>query len=997
MKTRVQEFEELAAVAGRFEPQDLFAADDAPAIREAVLNRAVGNFTVETTGGRVRWIMRPAVRAAALRGLSEAGRLKAVLQRQLPATDDYGTLLRLALSRGPKLSLRRRSPDDLRCLRLIAEDLAAAGLPAPDAAEIERTLDAGAFVREFLTLDGPFVGRKRELSTLRDFLTAAPKSSPGWTAMVLSGLGGAGKSALLARFLRGVHRDRTANLVVFDFDRPGIDAADTVWLRTEMARQIGLQYPEVADQLREARRTLRRGRDWAAQQSNAGLESLGYAQATDDLLFQIRVALKDAGVEDRPVLMVLDTLEILSSSDSQNALLSWIDTVSNILAPIPLKVLFSGRLFDNSLAPFLDRAGDPVLHLDVLPVGASRRLLSKSGVPAGLAEALARSDWLPRRPLELRLLARLAIDGRVSVDSLERDLRAGSRELSAGIIYRRVLARLGSGLIGRIAAPGLILRFVTPGLIRDVLGPALDLPSMTEVEARLALDELAGHSWLVTLDGPDRVRHRRDLRRSMLKLMIEDSAGEARKISDLAVPYFGTGPSAVLAEAMYHRLLWIRQPEDGAGLALADLNQAYSSIEPDIDDLPPAAAALMRFASLPSVPASDVVLLPVEHFLSAYKKTGQRLVRNRELGQAIRFLDRREALDRSRLGGPTTSPALEWELEALFGSAQWERLSALLLRDGTMPDHPISSGQLEAAAKSFYYDAVLLSQPLDSLQRVASRLLDYYVYPLPMISRPEGDFPGLNPLAMGLLLVKPAVTLHNVMKFGVTALLDRHERSRNRSRSAVLNHRLQLLTLAYDLSDPHIFHLAPSLLPLRRELLDRMAHIEKLRRARDLFEDLLQTVESQAERKQLTTRAVLSVVDSLYKHEDLWQTVSLKIGRDIDPDLLRGPDLDFRDPVRYCLLEEFADDAGRRELAGIIQAHIDLPLADLDADVFSGALALDAEHTLVAPVELVDRSWRLGAFLDAVVRIRPNSTRLGLVHQAHKRWGVAVEAALNTR
>ena len=58
--------------------------------------------------------------------------------------------------------------------------------------------------REYLPVIDHFVGRTAELKTLNDFL-ARPREAnrrPAWSAIVLTGLGGAGKSALLAQFMR---------------------------------------------------------------------------------------------------------------------------------------------------------------------------------------------------------------------------------------------------------------------------------------------------------------------------------------------------------------------------------------------------------------------------------------------------------------------------------------------------------------------------------------------------------------------------------------------------------------------------------------------------------------------------------------------------------------------------------------------------------------------------------------------------------------------------
>lgn len=970
----VARFRAVAAVSGRFDPHAALTVRE-KASRRAVLNRVASDFVVETLDGQLRWRMRPTPRADELRRLNAAGGLTAVVDSAAADTDEYGRVLREVIRRGAGVPLAGRSAEWLRQLRGVVEDLSGSGLPTPDASDVHRHLDAGAFAREFLPPVTPFVGRRKQLADLRRFLSAPAGPTTGgslWSAMTLSGLGGAGKSALLTHFLAEVYEAKSATLVVFDFDRPGIDAGDTVWLRSELARQVGLQYPQVADDLRTARQQTRETQAKLARHSTPGEQS-SQVRTSDDLLDRVRRALADVQADRRPVLMVLDTLEVLMTGEAQGALLQWIDSVADILAPTPLKVLLSGRLFDDALAAFEARAGEPPMTLDALPPAAAKSLLSKCGVTDRLAGVLAKKHWLPRRPLELRLLARLATDSKLTAADLERDLRDGTPDLAAGIIYGRVLKRL-KGVTGLLAAPGLVLRFVTPELLREVLVPALDLPPMTPADARAALTRLAAHSWLVTREGADRVRHRRDLRRSMIRLMTSDdpkvaeqlklpSPEVARRVSRHAVAYFEDPAHPDPAEAMYHTLLWVKHPEDGALVELSAVKAVAPSVGQDVDDLPPAGAALFRFATRKGVPASDVELLPAQHFRSAYGKTGERLVRTREFGQALRFIDRmHDAQGRSG--------SFEWERDALFATAEWDRL-----RDETIGLSVLG----EQYPKVRYHMAVLGEPTPDGFTPQWEREFRAAFRE----KRPEVVSLTANAL---LLLVADGETVGDPVRQWLTT-------ANARDLSPLVRHRLELLKRRIGAGESAAFGLTPSLLPLRREVLHRLAGVRKLKRVRALFTDLLDTLEGRAA-KRLTTRTLLSAVDAMYKHEELWKKVELRIGDDIEPDLLRGPDVEFRDPVRFALLAEFADPAGREQLAAMIQAQIEIPLADLAPTAFAEALRVDAEHALETPVELVDRAWRLGDLLTAVTAARPRSARLRRVRDAHRRWDSAVSAAL---
>ncbi len=996
VKSRLLAVKERAAVSGRFAPQDLFFADEDVHLRQAVLNRALNDFVVETFEGQLRWMMRPSARGHVLR-LLEPAQIKALLGQRLPETDKYGALLREVLKLQTKVSLKKRNPEELLQLRSIAEILQDAGLETPEPAEIDRLLNAGAFAREFLSIEKPFVGRTAERKKLARFLSQPPLIStwPRWKGMTVSGLGGAGKSALLTRFLHDVRREGAATIIVFDFDRPGIDAADTVWLRTEMARQVGLQYPDTAERLRDARRRTRLVQaNAAARQSprKSSSEARSIARSSDDLLHEIRDALATVNVENLPLLIVLDTLEVLATSESKKSLLSWIDTVADIFESTPLKVLFSGRLFDDSLADFQSRSEDEAIHLDALPAGAAKKLLEKCGVSAALANALVRSEWLPLRPLELRLLARLAVDKRISAASLKRDLRSQNRELSAGLIYRRILARLGKGVIGRLASPGLVLRFVTATLIREILVPALDLPSMTDAEARTILGELARHSWLVAREG-DIVRHRRDLRRSTLRLMLDEEPKLAQDISRRATEYFGGRPGGDMAEAMYHRLLWVQKPDDGGTIELGDLKEAYTSISPDIDDLPAAGQALLRFASLKGVPASDVELLPSQHFLSAYHKTGQRLVRAREFGQAFRFLDRRDKV----IGKPQQNDlkpldSVAWEREAMFVTANWERLAIERREDGNGPSGVLPTRDFDDQAMAFFHDVILGQLSPEALRDQGRMVLRSLAFSLSDEKPSKANPEAVGFLLMGLLITNRSAADVRSLRPIFAPILELYDRAGDKICPPFLTRRLFLLKLHCGFLDRLNFTISPSFVPLRADRLFRLAKLNSLKSVKSLLTDLAATLTSQPGRKPLTTRNVLSAVDALYKYDSRWKEAVIQINVETDPDLLRGPDIEFRDVVRFCLLAEFTEDQGRRELADLIRAQIDVPLVDLEPFAFSEALALDAEHSLESPVEFVDRSWRLGALLIAAAEARPNSNRLQWVSKAYQMWDQAIAA-----
>ena len=157
---------------------------------------------------------------------------------------------------------------------------------------------------------------------------------------IVTGEGGSGKSTLLARFTEEVLTQRTATLVLFDFDRPGLNPGDTVALEMEMARQIGYQYPDANVFLREARASNRQS------QETAGLESQSessYRESTRGMLEPIKFVLQS--IPRRPLLLVLDTFEEVEQQELTQSVLAWLRNATEVFGGISVRVIFSGRLF----------------------------------------------------------------------------------------------------------------------------------------------------------------------------------------------------------------------------------------------------------------------------------------------------------------------------------------------------------------------------------------------------------------------------------------------------------------------------------------------------------------------------------------------------------------------------------------------------------------------------------------------------------------------------
>lgn len=1001
----------LAAVSGRFVPNDLLLLTSDASTHQQVLNRLVSGCIVETVDSKVQWLLNQSRRETALRPLIKTGTLDVVLSQPLPATDLLGKMLRDILNEGADFSIANRTHTELLAISAAAEALADVNVPLPDRNQLHYQLNKESLLAGYdVLLKGTFIGRKPQLQTLDLFLRQGNEKagSNQWSGLIVTGYGGAGKSTLLAKFAQRVVKKRLATVVMLDFDRPGIDPSpnDTFWLEAEMTRQVGLQYPKHYERLLDIRHQTRQRRTEFVSYEGLTQSADSFSKhrnVRSSLVLAIKNALQSERMEHRPLLLVLDTFEEVIQRELARRVFDWLAEIGDALSPAPLRVIFSGRLFDTSLAVFARQGLDNPLLVNELEPNQAERLLKHLNVAEPMAKRLIRSGLFPLRPLELQLLAKVANrdESAASIEELEAEIRDGgekSNELFIGIIYRRILLRIKDPATELLAYPGLVLRYVTPELIQKVLGPALALPVFTLEEAEKALKKLATYEWLVEQKinyGRLEVWHRRDLRQSMLRLMLTDDPTKTRRISEAASQYFSNGSERDQAEALYHRLLWMDTPVEGEQYELDQLRQMAVILGGYVSDLPKVAMVMLQFAQKGSVQASDVNLLPARYLLSAYYKTGRRLINSREFAKALRLIRRgqKEGIFGQQAQSQIT-PDL-WEKDTLFATACWSELSY------KSSDIPIANTPLQDVANRFYPAAI--TAPSDVLLNDITNWLGKIDH-LSTSQTAELQAPDIAGLLTNLAL--SIVAIHN----RVPLTIDRRPIIRNivetarshlqLTRSARLQRKLVLLSFTGASPVIDSFWLAPSLLRFDLLWLQQLAKISQkvgLTEVNGLMNETITTFQTVLAGRQPTVRQLLRTMDSLYKERDQWAKVCFSLSADFNDSesliaLFRGPDSEFRDPCRFALLEAFPDPSSRRQLAQLIQLVVPLPLIDLTPDAFGDSMAADPEHALESYIELVDRAWQLGPLLRLAATGRPDATKLKAVLLAYERWDIAVRS-----
>jgi hypothetical protein len=975
--------EETAALSGRFEPSALvqgMAVQDEE--RVAVLGNLAPRCSVESKGTATLWLLRPDRRVAALRSLIGEKRLDLALAGTLPATDNAGETLRSILH-GKFAVIDKLDREGLFSLAWALEALAAVDVPKPDISEVRKLVARTQFLAEYdVLLEKGFFGRESELSRLSTFLEAGASQQ----LLLLTGLGGAGKSTLLAKFARDTAASGKATVVILDFDRPGVDGSDTFWLEMEMARQVGAQFEGADSKLRRVREEVRgsfteqlhANLDFAAGTSEIGRSSRA------GVLYPIAEVLQSSS-GNRPLLLVFDTFEEVAQRNVTGRILDWLKEVESVLWGTPLRVVISGRLFEN-VQGFLKGYVVETLDLGELTPPTAEQFLLRLGLSEAAAQRLAYSDVLPRRPLELKLLAKLMTDSAsMSIDELERELREGgnaARELFAGLVYRRVLLRISvpdedrqgdsritDEVLRKLAYPGLVLRYVTAQLIEKVLVPALDLPQLDAQQAELALDLLSRHEWLAFRQG-DEVWHRRDLRRSVLKPMIAENPERARSIHTAAMSFFENGSNErYRAEAFYHRLMLRTGEDDDELYDLEALRKSASYFEADRADLPAAGAALMNFALGGEVEIEKVRLLPKQFRGTAYHAKGRSLVNSREFAAGLLLYAHSE------------SELTDWERTLLYSTAQWDELRSRLKTPAAMQNQRELGEYVLPAAVTGMMTLDELESQIQKLGKVDSKNT------FGVATAIEWLTVGVGTIAKGAVLPEDArQSLSEVLPtLDALSATDPVLAKRLIFLNLFLRRRFDQLPIASS-----TIQLDPGWLAEAPAFLGKCGTVPP---AALRFLSNVHKILTEGAGGQRTVRQALSYIQSLRESYSVFIDWTKADGDSLWR-FLENPISEFRDPARFALLDAFGDPSSYPALAGLIGSAIPVPFDDLQLDVFTQEISPDPEHGLEPYVELADRAGVLHLLLGRALVISPGNRKLAAVYGAIESWREAARTSV---
>lgn len=714
MDGRVARARRFAALSVSYDPEKALEIAGVSGLSDRLSVAGALSVESDTDQADGRWRLRSPVRARILQALKETNELeRALVEREAqPDYADASDLCNALAGRDlyatdslANLIDAGEIAADAGALQRAASTLALAGPAAPAADQlpaIQLAASAAGGRRPDPLLQHGVVGREPELSRVLAHCRAAWSGGPH--ALFIGGVGGVGKSTILAEAVRRLEPD--APLVVsLDFDRPSLDGRDIVGLSLETARQLAIALGPRGAALHDAR--------LKAAGAQSGLIKAERRSPPTGLLREAGGLVQASG---RPVLVILDTVEVLAARGDSHplAVLRFLDACRDA-GIVPLAVLAAGR----GDVPMLIR--DRIVALPPL-TGLDDRsaadLVQRLDVPSPARPALL--SLARGNPLVLRLGARLV--AQAGPDALDGSGLAGraSERIVAGQLYRLVLSRLSDPALRAVAHPGLLLRRLNADLIREVLAPELGLGPMTQSRAAELLDELRRHAWLVE-EAEGWVSHRSDLREVLLPLQLAADPIRARRLNRLAAAWFDRLPEAwAPREALYHRLQAVRS---GGRLPAIDPAIAEQFDEPMLADLSQRSrdAVLLARGRRSSFGRAGVGAAPTARSTQRAASEIRFLLDRGDLSEAAGLASRAVVDDTVR---PLSSEA-EVLIEAFWRTGEWTRARRLLrARDLAAPSWPLPLIDSQALAQmqlraEFQPDAVrrwLARHPGDAAQ-----------------------------------------------------------------------------------------------------------------------------------------------------------------------------------------------------------------------------------------------------------------------------------------
>jgi hypothetical protein len=990
------------ALSGAVAPRDLvrgISRVDA----DRLLDDVLVDFDRTLVDGNWTWTLRHGPRREVLARLAATGTLhEALTDAARIGTDAAGEVLReLARTGEQRAEHHDLAPEKQH--RVVLQALTWAeplGGHAGDLAEARRQAAVAAIRDSYETLlRRGFHGRAKELAALRRFAEARVRPERPVPFLTVTGVGGSGKSTLIAALIRPYLErlaagDPTAPaVVVIDFDRVPFRVNAELELSFELTRQLGCAAPVASADFSVLRHQTREERKYTGDdvaQGHTNFESS--IRTSTGFEHEAGVLVHMHELERRPVVLILDTFEEWqrdrpfsfadrnSWNDPEQRIMDWIGQLRDEMGLRGLRVIASGRAevsaTDGVEATRTVRVGD-------LDRGSAIKLLGAAGVSGKPAGELVGA--VGANPLTLRVAARFyrrlsKAERRRFVTEPHRRNPKLDHELRRAVLYDRFLDHIRDQRVRVLAHPGLALRRVTPDLVREVLASHCRLDGIGEEEAHELTTKLADEVWLVR-STPDGLRHQPDVRRVMLRMMSDDpNHGETvRAIHRAAADWYQADCDPALSreaaqmEWLYHTLMLERGDRSIAELlGHARAGQLAVTLGTDLADLHPDVQNQVRALRGDTLSEDEARRLPDDLWTPWIERHGAGLVNESKSRRALRFVTERLGRDRE-----ISEPA--WLAQAYCDAAQWSDYWTWVRR-GYLLDEGDRSHLLGSGRYAFIN--ALGSEDPQAFERYDHHLTE--VHRSWRRSRDVDPAHASERLFLSLLRgmpMSPGDAYWSVRAGKVPPNTDLYPVDQ-----------LRRLVVGLELS-PHREQFAMTqtagLFRPDPGWITAWTRFTRTSDKRNFGEELLT--------RRMRSDEVLGEWSSRFARH--WPRTKLPSGgpprtQDLMR-VLRGDNPELRPAVRMAV-STLAEQHGLEELAAIAAGLLPVPVTDLHPDAVQHVAFTQSEKLIVQLVEYVDRSGVMRAFLGALRDTYPGTELIGRVTGVFLAWDDAYNQLLRS-
>ena len=463
---------------------------------ESVQSEAINNlfelceYIPAKKGKKSRWRLDLNERRQALQGMKEKGVLKDRIERvQKGSKANLEEKTLYSLLEDKNLSIENQNAEELWATKIALKWIGEEELNNSRYKETNARLRSAELLEPLRSLITNFKGRKKELELLRIYVNALPgEKSFGDMVnrfreffdlhekppLLIHGIGGIGKSTLIAKFLLQ-HVDQTSNKELIysfiDFDHSSVSIKEPLTLMIECISQLTTQFLGSIEQLDKIRdqwtRILSQTKRTSYNKNDpTNLAVLGWDEISY-ILDDIRKFWEDNDLYEIPYLLVLDSFEEVQRL-GDTVLKSFFDFLSQLSERIPrLRTVLVSR---SEITAFKTET----LFLKEFDHDAAIGFLNSHGIKEQKLTSLI-FEKLGGNPLTLELAIEVLKKENLSAYSLK-DIHTRNlwlvrvdEERIQQELFKRNLNHIKHPLARKLAYPGLVLRRITPDIIQKVM------------------------------------------------------------------------------------------------------------------------------------------------------------------------------------------------------------------------------------------------------------------------------------------------------------------------------------------------------------------------------------------------------------------------------------------------------------------------------------------------------------------------------------------------